>query len=406
MRNLVMINTIIVMFLGIIAFKNNIVPLVINVVLCVVCFFAAVFSFPRYLANQYKTRLAFGSLINHYTNLGSKTTSENNSLFNALLWAGDIEGINRYLQNNGLSIVQNISYELFMVDKSLFVDGNKEYAHMHLKHASAALDIYCNSPDSDDGIKKRFSSNILFFNYYLNEKYTEAIKSTEPIAGSKPVEIWNEYHVGKCYECLDKHDKAKDCYEAIRRRKGITRFHKWLGYNNPEGSAYSILMILLSVLSILGIVLAIFLLGRNYKELSDALRYEYGIDDNSINSLFENQSENNGVNIYLGTDSIVYCYYECKNGNYSIKKIYRDKEINQEESVDSDFFESARIIQVEKCFYKYTADDIENIVVTKTNQFDSNFIDTGNMKCIYSISVDDDTYYLIDIQGATIKNVK
>ena len=165
MRNLVMINTIIVMFLGIIAFKNNIVPLVINVVLCVVCFFAAVFSFPRYLANQYKTRLAFGSLINHYTNLGSKTTSENNSLFNALLWAGDIEGINRYLQNNGLSIVQNISYELFMVDKSLFVDGNKEYAHMHLKHASAALDIYCNSPDSDDGIKKRFSSNILFFNY-------------------------------------------------------------------------------------------------------------------------------------------------------------------------------------------------------------------------------------------------
>lgn len=386
-------------FFGVINFYHNIFISVGCIFLGVLFFFCAVKVMQIYLGKQYMDKLAFDSCIDFLSKCRSKTVEEKATLFNSLVWAGNIDGLDRYVTSNGLSLMQNISLELSMVDRYLFFENDEKRCLAYLECAKKNIYTYVNLPKVDSEMKNYFNSILAFYEAYIGGNIEGAISTISNASNEKPVNVWKKYHLAKCYEKIGDVSKTEECYEFIKKQKGTTRFHKWLGYSNEDNIKCSATMIFLAIVCFVFLGAMIVISNAKHSSISDALNMEYGIKVSEDKCLYSAENREGAVCIYLKDNNIVYCYYEKSDGNCDIKRVYIDKNTLIDNSSYESFFAASNLIRVEHMFYNDISVDLDNVVVTKSDTFDNSVIDESLIGAIDEITLDNSEFYLVNVQG-------
>lgn len=404
LRNLCMVGSILLLFLVAAFFPHNGSYVIKGVICAGLIFYASVLLLQKYHDVLYEKKNRLDEIVDLYRWKKYCSKGEKDIYFNSMIWLGDDEGIDLYLQKNGLSLKQSISKHFYDIDRRLFyLEEDADYSQV-LERIRNMITLYNSLQESGGSVTNRFRSYLQFYDDYIQKKYDpalDAIRKMEP--KSRLVQSWIMYHELMVYKAQGQEEKAEAIKERLKELKCNTRFHKWLEIEATKQKTHISLplcLVFLALIVCLGF--AIFKGTQKYTVVEDALEAEYNISANESEILYDQISGDEGVRIYAKGRTIIYIFYVNENGGYVINDVYKDKL----RMPDADYvttMAASRVKSVSAIFYAKIPEQDNYVIITESEELDNRLLSGYEVQSIDSRTIDDETYYLIYARGEDLK---
>ncbi|PWT27207.1 hypothetical protein [Butyrivibrio fibrisolvens] len=400
LRNICMLGSILLLFLVAVFFPHN-NRYVIKGALCAgLIFYASVFFLQKYHDFIYEKKNRLNEIVDMYRWKKYCSKGEKNIYFNSLIWLGDNEGIDSYLQKNGLSLQQSISKHFYDIDRRLLYLGeDADYSH-DLNRIKNMISLFNSLQGSGGLVSNRFSSYLQFYDYYIQKKYDLAFDILNKMESKNPLDqSWIMYHEMMVLKAQDQYSKAEAVKERLKGLKCNTRFHKWLEIEAPKQKTHICLpLCLLCLTLIVCLGFTIYKGTQKYSVVEDSLKAEYNIavDDSKI--LYDQISGDEGIRIYAKGRNIIYIYYVNENGSYIITDVYKDK-LNMPDTDYVTAMAASRVKAVSMMFYAKIPEQDSFVIVTESENLENKLLSGYEVQSVDSRTIDNETYYLIYARG-------
>lgn len=396
LRNIIMLGSVLLLGLVTIFNYNNYRYFVMGGICAFLLFFLSIRLLQKYTSYLYNTEGRLHEIADFLKWRKTITKGEKNMLFAIMIWLGEDDEIESYIQNNELSLQQSISFDFYNIDRKLFyLKEDNEYSQ-EINRVKQKVALYKTSPNHFKEVEERFDSNLKFYEQYLQEKYDDALETLNQIMVKEVlVEIWVKYHKMMIYEVQGLDEKADAIKTQFKEYRCNSRFHKWSAIECKKSKnvySFSMRVLLLALLICLGIV--IYKANEKYTDLKAAVKEEYNINVDESDMLYDYMSDDCGVRIYRSGKDIVYIYYTMDENNIDINKIYKDSYSRNNNDMVS-WYASARVSSVSIGFYNGIPDSITDVIIAESDELDKSMVSEDEVKTIETITVKNETYYLI-----------
>lgn len=397
LRNICMLGSILLLFLDAAFFPHNFDHIRNGAIYAGCIFFASLRIFRIYINNVFLKKCRLDEIIDFYRWKKHCTIAGKNNHFNAMMWLGDDEGIDSYLNKNGLSLQQSISKHFYDIDRRLFYLGEDADYSLEIDRLKNMVSMCSSMPVRYKSFSIKFNNYLQFYDYFIQKKYDLALYVINNIESKDQLnQSWIIFHEMMVYKAMGQEDKAGVANERLKELKCSTRFHKWLGIKGQKQKTQVFLPLWLLLLAlVICLDLAISKGTQSYSVQEDALEEEYNISVEDYEILYDN---GDGIRIYAKGRDIIYILYAGNDeGGFVVKEFYEDTLLTPDTDYLA-FAATSRLKSVSILFYDRISVLNNRVIVTESDELDNRLLAGFEVLSIESRTIQNETYYLVHVR--------
>ncbi len=425
-RNIILAFSGVMFMLGSVWLYKNVIVMLLFITLSIICYLLGAFEYPRYyLATMLKGK-DYDELSRFYFDKRSLNSSDRNLLITALTTSGDDIGLKKYLDRNALTLEQRFYYELYQLDKLLFIEKTTDGCDYRLARIEVVLrefEKHKNYKRQEKYKEKQyevFRCDLEFYKLYISGEYEKAV---ELLKNNGPISEARAFHLAAILQEQGKNEEAEEYIKMVRECPGNSRFKKWLNLDVKITKVKSFSSLLIAMEVLLFVLISV-LTSWKFSSVEKAMSWQYGIRTSENNNVITDEYESgDGVSIYLlNANEALYCYFMHDKSGYVIKEIYKDN--MDPSSNDLAEYSALQVQNIKAMFYKKLNPDIKAKILTLSDDFEQYFTrrdyvgeldspwpfslidkyyteynNVGEVENIEEVKMYDKTYYLVSLSG-------
>ena len=237
-RNIILTGSGLIFMVGSVLLYKNVIIMLLVIIASIICCFLGAFEYPRYyLAIMLKGK-DYEELSSFYFNKRSLNDSDRSVLITSLTTSGDDIGLKKYLDENALTIMQRMTYELYQLDKELFKNRSTDGCADRIARIEVISKEYEKSKEYNKFYHKSFCYSIDFYKLYISGEYEKAV---ELLKENGPMSEVRAFHLAAILQEQGKNDEAEEYIKIVRDCPGNSRFKKWLNLDAKKTMVKSML---------------------------------------------------------------------------------------------------------------------------------------------------------------------